>query len=111
MRFQRLTVVRLVTSDPPAPDTPDDDRVQAEHLAYLDGLRQQGLVVLNGPIRSADSPEWRGLTVYRVDVGQARELANADPAVLAGWFDVVIDSWLLPAIPVTLGDTVDIEVT
>jgi hypothetical protein len=30
--------------------------------------------------------------------------------VRAGWFDVVVDSWWLPSIPVTLGDRVDLEI-
>ena len=34
----------------------------------------------------------------------------ADPAVQAGWFDVVLDTWWLPAIPTTLGDRVDFEI-
>lgn len=36
-------------------------------------------------------------------------LAMGDPAVKAGWFDVVVDSWWVPAQPVTLGNRVDIE--
>ena len=55
-----------------------------------------------------DSPDWRGLTVYLVDVDEARALANADPAVRAGWFDVVVDPWWIPAREVTLGNRVDL---
>ena len=68
MQFQVLTVVRLMTPDPRSPDGPDDDRIQAEHIAYLRGLGEQGKVAVNGPIRAVDSPTWRGLTVYRVGV-------------------------------------------
>ena len=109
MQFQRLSIVRLCTPNPPAPDTPDDDRIQAEHVAYLGGLFEQGLVALNGPVRYRDSPGLRGMTVYTVDVEEARALAMRDPAVQAGWFDVVVDSWWIPAQPVTVGDRVDIE--
>jgi hypothetical protein len=28
----------------------------------------------------------------------------------AGWFEVVVDSWWLPTIPVTLGNRADIDV-
>ena len=89
MDFQVLTVVRLMTPDPRPPDGPDDDRIQAEHIAYLRGLGEQGKVALNGPIRAVDSPDWRGpdrSTSSGVD--EARTLATADPAVQAGWFDV-----------------------
>jgi uncharacterized protein YciI len=108
MVFQVLTVVRLMTPDPRPSDGPDDDRIQAEHIAYLRGLGEQGLVAVNGPIRAVDSPDWRGLTVYLVDVDEARALANADPAVQAGWFDVVVDPWWIPAREVTLGNRVDL---
>src|ERR1044072_8382936 len=84
MEFQVLTVVRLMTPDPRPPDGPDDDRIQAEHTAYLRGLAEQGKVALNGPIRAVDSPAWRGLTIYLVGPDEARELAAAGPAVRAG---------------------------
>jgi len=110
MQFQVLTVVRLMTPDPRPPDGPEDDRIQAEHLAYLRGLTDEGKIALNGPIRAVDSPDWRGLTIYTVGVDEARALASADPAVQAGWFDVVVDPWWIPASPRTLGDRVDLTI-
>lgn len=110
MQFQRLSIVRLCTPDPRPPDTPDDDRIQAEHRAYLSGLREEGLILLNGPVRCADTEGFRGMTLYSVEVDEARRLASADPAVRAGWFDVVVDAWLIPARPVTVGDRVDVEI-
>lgn len=109
MKFQRLSIVRLCSPDVAAPDSPDDDRIQADHVAYLADLRQKGIVALNGPVRFKDSPQFRGMTIYTVDVDAARAYARADPAVQAGWFDVIVDSWWLPSTPVTLGDRVDIE--
>ncbi|RYP85888.1 hypothetical protein EKO23_11315 [Nocardioides guangzhouensis] len=110
MQFQRLSVVRLMTPDPRPPDGPDDDRIQAEHLAYLASLRDRGLIALNGPVRGGDTPGLRGLTVYTVDADEARALATADPAVRAGWFEVTVDTWWVPSVPVTLGDRADIDV-
>jgi uncharacterized protein YciI len=110
MEFQVLTVVRLMTPDPRPPDGPEDDRIQAEHIAYLGGLAEQGKVALNGPIRAVDSPAWRGLTIYLVGPDEARALAHADPAVRAGWFDVVVDPWWIPALEVTLGNRVDLTI-
>jgi uncharacterized protein YciI len=109
MQFQVLTVVRLMTPDPRPPDGRDDDRIQAEHIAYLRGLAEQGKVAVNGPIRALDTPAWRGLTIYLVGPEEARELAAADPAVRSGWFDVVVDPWWIPALDVTLGNRVDLE--
>jgi uncharacterized protein YciI len=110
MEFQRLTLVQLRTPEPRPPGSPDDDRIQAEHLAYLAGLRDRGVLALNGPVRGPDSAgRLRGLSVYLVDIDEARALAEADPAVRAGWFDVVVDSWWIPSVPVTVGDRVDFE--
>jgi len=32
-----------------------------------------------------------------------------DPAVQAGWFDVVVDRWLVKAVPQTVGTRVDLD--
>ncbi len=108
MQFQVLTVVRLMTPDPRPPDGPDDDRIQAEHIAYLRGLASRARSRSTGRSGRSTRPSWRGLTVYLVDVDEARALANADPAVQAGWFDVVVDPWWIPAREVTLGNRVDL---
>jgi uncharacterized protein YciI len=110
MKFQRLTIVQLRAPATPAPDSADDASIQAAHVAYLTGLRDRGVIALNGPVRCKDSPALRGMSIYTVDVDEARALAHEDPAVKAGWFDVVVDSWWLPSVPVTVGDRVDIEV-
>jgi hypothetical protein len=44
-----------------------------------------------------------------VSVDEARKLALEDPAVQAGWFEPHVDGWLIPAVPVSLGTTVDVE--
>ena len=66
-------------------------------------------VPVNGPVRRADDPRFRGMTIYSVPVDEARRLALADPAVQAGWFEPHVDGWLIPAQPVTLGTRVDVE--
>ena len=109
MEFQRLSVVRLCTPAEPPPDGPDDDAIQAAHLSYLGSLWERGIIAINGPIRSVDTDGWRGLTIYTVDVDEARELAMQDPAVRAGWFEVVIDRWLVKSVAQTVGTKVDLE--
>ena len=109
MNFQRLSIVQLRSRAIVPADSPDDDRIQAEHVAYLGGLRERGIIALSGPVRSKDSPNLRGVSIYTVDVDEARAFALADPAVKAGWFEVVVDGWWIPSIPVTLGDRVDLE--
>jgi uncharacterized protein YciI len=76
-----------------APDYPDEeiDRIQREHLAFYAGLRASGQVVTNGPVAEQPDPSLRGLGFYRTgSLEQARELAEADPAVRAGRLAVEI---------------------
>ncbi|HTR96175.1 MAG TPA: YciI family protein [Trebonia sp.] len=87
-----------------APDYPDEEleRIQREHLAYHARLRESGDVVTNGPVDGQPDPSLRGLTFYRTgSVERARELAEADPAVLAGRLAVDIMTWYCP--PGTMG--------
>jgi hypothetical protein len=82
-----------------APDYPDDEleRIQREHLAYHARLRESGDVVTNGPVDGQPDPSLRGLTFYRTgSVERSRELAEADPAVLAGRLAVDIMTWYCP---------------
>ena len=108
-RFQQLSIVRLRAPEPQPPDGPDDDRIQQEHLAYLRGLQDRGLILVNGPVRRADDQRFRGMTIYAVPVDEARRLALDDPAVRPGWFEPHVDGWLIPAEPVALGTRVDVE--
>lgn len=107
--FQRLTVVRLVTPASPPPDSPDDDAIHAAHVRYLTSLRDEGTILVNGPMRRKDDPIWRGMSLYVVDAETARSHALADPAVKAGWFDVLVDEWLVPVLPRTIADREDLE--
>jgi uncharacterized protein len=80
-------------------DYPDDEleRIQREHLTYHAELRATGQVVTNGPVDGQPDPSLRGLTFYRTgSLDLARELAEADPAVLAGRLAVEIMTWYCP---------------
>ena len=84
--------------DPPAYDDEALDRIQAEHLAYLDSLHRDGQTVTHGPLQDQPDPTIRGLVVFRVgSVDEARRLAEADPAVRAGRLAVDVTTWLCPA--------------
>jgi uncharacterized protein YciI len=73
------------------------DRIQAEHLAHHAALRASGQVVTNGPVIDPPDPFLRGLTFYRTgSLEQARELAEADPAVRAGRLIAEIMTWYCP---------------
>ena len=90
-------VLLRTPADPPAYDDAELDRIQAEHLAHHDRLRKSGQVVTNGPVRDQPDVSLRGLTFYRTgSLEQARQLAEADPAVQAGRLVVEIMTWYCP---------------
>ncbi len=108
--FQKLTAVRIMAHpDRPAPG-PGDEAIHAAHLAYLGALVRRGTILVNGPFASVDEPRLRGMSLYTVGPEEARRLANEDPAVRAGWFEIVLDEWMFRAIPRTIGDRVDLEI-
>jgi len=73
------------------------ERIQAEHLAHHARLRESGQVVTNGPVRDQPDVSLRGLTFYRTgSLAQARQLAEADPAVRAGRLAIEIMTWYCP---------------
>jgi uncharacterized protein YciI len=110
-----LESYELVMLRRPANPTEYDDatlaRIQAEHLAFHDALRQEGTVVTNGPLRGQPDDALRGLTFYRTgSVEQARRIAEQDPSVRAGRLEVEVMQWLCrpggmvrPGTPVQLG--------
>lgn len=108
--FQKLTLVRLLSHPEPPPDGPDDDAIGAAHVAYLRGLVEAGTILANGPVRRIDDGRLRGMSLYTVGPDEARQLANDDPAVKAGWFEIVVDEWMFPAVPRVIGDRVDLEI-
>ena len=78
-------------------DDAELERIQREHLAYHARLRAAGQVVTNGPVINPPDPALRGLTFYRTgSLAEARRLAEADPAVLAGRLTVEIMTWYCP---------------
>jgi uncharacterized protein len=81
----------------PAYDDAELARIQAEHLAHHDRLRESGQVVTNGPVIDQPDVSLRGVAFYRTgSIEQARQLAEADPAVQAGRLTVEIMTWYCP---------------
>jgi uncharacterized protein YciI len=84
--------------DAPSYDEETLDRIQREHLAYHESLRDSGHVVTNGPVLDQPDETVRGLTFYRTgSLEEARRLAEQDPAVLAGRLSVDVMTWWCPA--------------
>lgn len=67
-----------------------------EHLAYLGGLFERGIVELAGPFQQAGDvarDPLVGLVVYRVDRETAARHAEDDPAVRAGLLSFEVHAW------------------
>ena len=90
----------ILRRPPTAPDLDDEtlDRLQAEHLAYLGRLRDEGRIVTNGPVLDPPDASLRGLVFYSVEsLEEARALAERDPSVVAGRLAVEAMTWWCPA--------------
>ena len=92
--FDEHTVIFLFRS-PTAPDMSEEDldRLQVEHLTYLRGLKRQGVLIANGPLAEQTDARMRGMSVYRLPLDEALELANADPMVVAGRLEIQGARW------------------
>jgi uncharacterized protein len=99
VEFDRFTVVFLLTAD----DAPDlDDQAAAElqdrHLAFLAGLHESGQLLAAGPAGDPSvQRRLRGISLFRGDVDETRALAERDPAVQAGVFELEVLPWMMPA--------------
>lgn len=94
MLMQKYFIVFL-KSGPERSQSPEEaTKLQQEHLAYLGGLYEEGIINLNGP--SGGEGDLRGFSVYNVaTIDQAREYAENDPMVKAGRLVVEVHPWWL----------------
>jgi len=103
-KFDEHTVAFLVRPD----DTPtfgedELDRLQVEHLTYLRELMRRGTLIANGPLIEQTDERLRGISIYGVPLGEALELANADPMVRAGRLRIDGARWLTASGDATFG--------
>ncbi len=94
MTMQKYFIVFLKSG--PNRNQSDEEamKLQQEHLAYLGGLYEEGIINLNGP--SGGEGDIRGFSVYNVaTIEQAREYAENDPMVKAGRLAVEVHPWWL----------------
>jgi uncharacterized protein YciI len=74
------TRLEMLTQGP----TPDEAALVAQHLAYLQGLAAQGVVVLAGRTLNADERTF-GVVIFRAtSEAAARDVMTNDPAVKNG---------------------------
>lgn len=61
----------------------ESDRIQQDHLRYLFRLREEGILVLNGPV--SEESDLRGIGIFNTtNLEKAKQLLDNDPAVKAG---------------------------
>ncbi|MGI8899173.1 MAG: YciI family protein [Pyrinomonadaceae bacterium] len=71
---------------------PERGEILKHHLAYLTSLLDSGKAVIGGPL--TDESDIRGLYILRAkSASEAREWADADPAVKAGHFAIEMHPW------------------
>ena len=96
--FDVYTLVLLRRPDD-APDLPEDelDALQSRHLAYRAKLRDEGILVANGPFMEQSDPSLRGLSIFACDLEEARRLSDLDPSVQAGRLAYEVFEWWIAA--------------
>ncbi len=91
-----LVILRRPTD---APDLPkyELDRLQSLHLAHRAELRDQGLVVANGPFLEQSDESLRGMSIFTCDLAEAARLSEHDPLVIAGRLSYEVMEWWVAA--------------
>ena len=70
------------------------DRLQDEHLAYLDSMRASGDMLAAGPFSDQADETLRGFCIFKTSLDRTRELIGADPSVQAGRIQADVMTWL-----------------
>jgi uncharacterized protein len=85
----------LLKRGPRAAGFSDDELevLQAQHLAHLDAMREQGHLVAGGPFSEQPDETLRGFCLYRTDLEETRRLAESDPSVRAGRMAIDVMGW------------------
>ena len=94
MEFDRFSLVFLLTNpEAPVRSEAEDAAIQDAHMSHLSDLHEAGHLLAAGP---TGDPHYRGVCLFRAEVDRARELMLADPAVMAGWFEITVIPWMVP---------------
>lgn len=74
--------------------TEETRKIQDGHMAHMRKTHEAGKLIVAGPI--GDDGDLRGILVYRTgSLEEAKTLAEADPAVVAGRLKVELHPWLV----------------
>jgi uncharacterized protein YciI len=94
-RFELVWLKR--PAEPTIVSEEEADRLQELHLAYLLGLTTSGDIRVCGPFDEQRDQSFRGMALYQTgSIERTRELASADPAVVAGRLEVEVMYFYCP---------------
>jgi hypothetical protein len=96
MDFDRFTITLLVLRDDAPELTPEQQAaLQDAHMSHLADLHEAGYLLAAGPLLDPGSL-FRGLSILKTGVDEARALKQRDPAVQAGRYRIVALPWMVP---------------
>ena len=82
--FQWLSMAKPTRLEMLIESTPEEDEVIDQHLAYVEDLTRQGVIIMVGRTLNTDATGF-GLTIFEAeDEISAREIMESDPAVKHG---------------------------
>jgi len=103
--FDEFTMVLLRWPDKlPDLSEPALEKLQRQHLGYLESLKRQGALLLSGPFRDQPDESWRGFGLYRTGLEETRRLAEQDPSVRAGRLRIDVFRWVTAKGALKLGN-------
>jgi uncharacterized protein len=90
--FDRFEFVLLKrAASPPALSEEEAEALQQRHLGHLRAMHEAEYLVVAGPFDEQPDESLRGLCLYHTgSIERTRELAERDPAVLAGRLEVEV---------------------
>ena len=92
--MQKYFIVFLKSGPNRSQSEEEAAKLQEQHLAYLGGLYEQGIINLNGP--TGGEGDIRGFSVYNVaTIEEATRLASQDPMVQTGRLVIEAHPWWL----------------
>src|SRR5438105_2859473 len=106
MEFDRYTISLLLLR-PEAPRLSDDEEaaLQDAHMAHLADLHEAGHLLAAGPLLGPPGERFRGLSILNVAPEEALALKEADPAVRAGVYSILVLPWMVPGGAMTFSST------
>ena len=98
IELDRFELVLLKRPEQGPDISPEEaERLQELHLAHLGAMTKNGFILVAGPFDEQKDQSLRGMCIYRTgSLERARDLASADPAVVAGRLEVDVMYFYCP---------------